>query len=265
MVNSWVKFNFRKSRGYRLDQENTSHPIYAEVPNIEAADSIFDGITYDKGASVIRQLIFLVGHEGFSLGLKRYFTSHYNSNTTIKEFIAALSIEFDKLQLGFTLEQWKEEWICTAGLNEVLSRFSVEEKAKESRLILMQSCSNPKFPTLRHHKFTAAFYKQSGEAHYKDVMLLPQGLMELAYDGREEYKAILLNCKDESFVKVVLDQSSLGFFKQHLELVKDDLERTIAWRALFDMVRDAKISSKEFLEVFLRQIPKEGSEVILSN
>lgn len=54
-------FFARKSWGYHEDQLVTTHPISGEVANTVVAESIFDGITYSKGAATLKQLLLLIG------------------------------------------------------------------------------------------------------------------------------------------------------------------------------------------------------------
>ena len=84
----------------------TTHPIAGEVANTEAAESIFDGITYAKGAATLRQLMALLGEESFSKGLTSYFTEFAWSNTTLNDFVGHLNVEFEKKNLGFNLSEW---------------------------------------------------------------------------------------------------------------------------------------------------------------
>lgn len=136
----WLTFNKRKEWGYSTDQLVTTHPIAGEVPNTEAADSIFDGITYAKGAASLRQLLALVGEEGFSLGLGAYFKEFAFRNATLADFIGHLDAQFTKQNLGFTLRQWQEEWIQHAGLNIVQpTHFDTSDRSNKARLVVHQS------------------------------------------------------------------------------------------------------------------------------
>ncbi len=88
---SWQSFLKRKDWGYLEDQRSTTHPISVEVPNTSMAESIFDGITYSKGASVLKQLYFLIGRERFSDNVANYFKKYMWSNTTLKDFLDEIS------------------------------------------------------------------------------------------------------------------------------------------------------------------------------
>lgn len=98
-----LALNERKDWGYRTDQLVTTHPIAGEVPDTDAADSIFDGITYAKGSATLRQLLCLLGHDSFSKAMKSYFHQYAFKNSTLNDFINVLDVEFAKKNLGFTL------------------------------------------------------------------------------------------------------------------------------------------------------------------
>ena len=66
---SWTGFtNARKNWAYRQDQLPTTHPIAADNYDLQAVEVNFDGITYAKGASVLKQLVAWVGHDRSSRG-----------------------------------------------------------------------------------------------------------------------------------------------------------------------------------------------------
>lgn len=98
-----------KSRGYYEDQMITTHPIRGKVPNTRVADSIFDGITYQKGAATMKQFCYLMGEDNFSRGLSDYFHKYAWSNATIDDFLAHMQVYFKITE--FTLTEWKELWL----------------------------------------------------------------------------------------------------------------------------------------------------------
>ena len=89
--NSWAGFNAeRKNWAYRQDQLSSTHPIAADMVDIETVKANFDGITYAKGASVLHQLVAHVGRENFISGLQVYFAKHAYKNTTLKDLLDEL-------------------------------------------------------------------------------------------------------------------------------------------------------------------------------
>ena len=66
----------------------TTHPIRGPIANTNVADSIFDGITYSKGAATMKQFCYLMGEEHFAKALSSYFQKYEWKNATIDEFLA---------------------------------------------------------------------------------------------------------------------------------------------------------------------------------
>lgn len=246
-----------KNWGYVEDQLKTTHPIAGEVRDTAEAESIFDGITYSKGSSVILQVYYLMGRECFCAALKRYFKKYEWSNTVLEDFIHTLDEEFPKNQ-GFSLSDWYKEWICTAGLNEC-----EVEWVNENQIKVIQSASLKEFPELRRHKMKVALFKKDGTFDSVDVLLRNQKETLVELKGKD-YAAALLNYGDETFIKVCLDKVSLEFFKQNLNLVVESGARILIWKAFYDMVRDAKIASFEFLELTSRFIFAEKEMTVLT-
>jgi aminopeptidase N len=106
---SMASFLARKAWGYHEDQYITTHPIRGEVPNTSVADSIFDGITYAKGAATMKQLLLLMGEENFSAALKEYFHKYAFKNATLTDFMAEMQKHFPFKE--FSLEEWKQYWL----------------------------------------------------------------------------------------------------------------------------------------------------------
>ena len=246
-----------KSWGYREDQNQTTHPIAGDVRDTAEAESIFDGITYSKGSSVILQLYYLMGRPLFCSALKKYFKKYEWSNTVLADFINTLDEEFPK-DAGFSLNDWYKEWICTAGLNECEVQWIAEGKFQ-----IVQSVSLKQHPTLRRHKMKVALFRKDGTFDVIDVLVKNQPETVVEFKGKD-YVAALPNYGDESFIKICLDKQSLEFFKQNLNLVTDSGARILVWRAFYDMVRDAKIASFEFLDLVSKFIFTEKEMTVLS-
>lgn len=156
----WAMANQRKGWGYATDQKITTHPIAGDVANTEAAESIFDGITYAKGAATLRQLLALVGEDLFSNAMGNYFGKFAWNNATLDDFINSIDIEFRKKNFGFSLAEWQTEWITKAGLNEALPVFDPESRSEKSVLTIQQGVALQEHPTLRRHKVHIAFFKK---------------------------------------------------------------------------------------------------------
>jgi len=133
----------RKGWGYRADQMENTHPIYSNVEDVNAAESIFDGITYSKGAAVMRQLYQLIGRDNFKESMKRYFNKHQFSNATLDDLLSVMQQvveENDKAVKGehLDLRKFRKDWIETAGLNTVFCEWDTNKFREEGKLVLHQ-------------------------------------------------------------------------------------------------------------------------------
>jgi len=264
----WLAFFNGKGWGYRADQQRTTHPIAGDVLNTDQAESIFDGITYSKGAASLKQLMCLIGEENFGKAMSSYFKKFEWSNATLNDFIASLQQYYKPTFQGSpeNLIEWKTEWLQTAGLNECLPCFNPSNNSSDAKLIIKQSVALENFPTLRHHKMKIAFFDDNGKVYdTKDVVLKNTPETTITYDGSKQPKAILLNYQDEAFIKIRLDDYSITFFKAKLHLIPDELTRAMIWRSLFDMVRDGKLSSYKFIEIVVGGAPNEPEDSALNN
>lgn len=187
----WVSFLCSKSRGYKEDQLSSTHPIAGEVANTQVANSIFDGITYNKGSSVLKQLMAVIGEDIFSSALENYFRKYAYKNTSLEDLLNEFDIELKKSE-GATIDifQWQDEWLNKAGLNKI--EFSVNEESKKAYL-LQTSCS-PGHPTLRHHFIRVGFFDSDGKLmSNKSLTTSGNHTDELAIDDVAGYAAVLPN------------------------------------------------------------------------
>lgn len=153
---SMSAFLARKAWGYHEDQLITTHPIAGEVANTSIADSIFDGITYSKGAATMKQLLLLMGEENFSKGLTTFFKKYAFKNATLSDFINELQTYYNNPEL--TLQEWKSYWLETASLNILEPRWDPSSTSPESQLEIIQTPFTSEHPTLRPHKIKIAFF-----------------------------------------------------------------------------------------------------------
>src|SRR5206468_10073079 len=120
-VHAWTSFaNIEKSWAYRQDQLPSTHPIAADIVDLQAVEVNFDGITYAKGASVLKQLVAYVGLDHFLEGVRRYFARHAWGNTVLADLLDAL-----EETSGRDLASWSKEWLETAGVNTLRPTYEV--------------------------------------------------------------------------------------------------------------------------------------------
>src|SRR5207244_6691008 len=215
---AWTTFaNSEKTWAYYQDQLPSTHPIGADMPETESIHTNFDGITYAKGASVLRQLVAWVGEEAFLDGIARYFRRHEYGNTDLSDFLTAL-----EETSGRDLHAWSKEWLQTAGVNVLRPRFETEDRDDRdvfSSFAILQEAP-PAHPTLRRHRLAVGLYDAT------DIGLVRRTRVELDAEGdRTEVPEligepvpdlVLVNDDDLTFAKIRLDQRSLATAVQRL-------------------------------------------------
>lgn len=261
---AWTTFaSVEKSWAYRQDQLPTTHPIFAEINDLEDVEVNFDGITYAKGASVLRQLVAWVGPEEFMAGVREYFRKHAWRNTELSDLMA----ELEKAS-GRDLDQWGRLWLETAGVNTLVPELSVGEDGTISSFAILQSATDAQ-PTIRPHRLAVGFYNLNGAGKLERVHR-----EELDVDGaRTEVPTlaalarpdlVLLNDDDLAYAKVRLDPKSLATATAHLKDFSQSLPRTLVWGSAWDAARDGETPARGYVELILANIAEESdSSVIL--
>jgi aminopeptidase N len=261
---AWTTFaSVEKSWAYRQDQLPTTHPIFAEINDLQDVEVNFDGITYAKGASVLRQLVAWVGPEEFMTGVREYFSKHAWQNTELSDLMA----ELEKAS-GRDLDQWGRLWLETAGVNTLTPEISAAEDGTIGSFAIVQSAIESE-PTLRPHRLAVGFYNLNGDGKLERVHR-----EELDVDGeRTEVPAlaglvrpdlILLNDDDLAYAKVRLDPKSLATATAHLKDFSQSLPRTLVWGSAWDAARDGESPARGYVDLILANIAEESdSSVIL--
>jgi aminopeptidase N len=251
----WTIFaNFEKTWALQQDQLPTTHPIVADIPDVLSVHLNFDGITYAKGAAVLKQLVAWVGRDGFLEGMKRYFARHEYSNTELRDFLAAL-----EESSGRDLDAWSKEWLETPGVNTLRPEVVVDGDRVRSMVVRQEaSTSRPEF---RSHRVAIGLYEDDGgrlrrrQRAELDVVGERTEVADLA--GEAVADLVLVNDDDLTFAKVRFDRRSLTAVKERLGDVADPLARAVCWTACWDMTRDAELPAREYLEVVLRHLGGE--------
>jgi aminopeptidase N len=256
---TWLGFLNTKTWGYWQDQLVTTHPIETEVPDVRTAKGNFDGITYAKGASALKQLHFYVGEEGFREGLRAYFQTYAFKNTQRKDFIGAIANAS-----GINLDDWTEKWLKTAGPNRVWFEFSCANgKVKSANIKQAKSVSQ----TLSPHRTRIAFFNEVGNGlkkmsdftvtYSKNVTPLPEAI------GVNCPDFVLPNVGDQDYAQFSLDKKSVLKAKLALTKLEDPLSRLMLWDILNQMVKDGELSPKDYHQIALEGFKEEGNDLLL--
>jgi len=262
---AWSEFNSaRKNWAYRQDQLVSTHPIIADMVDMEAVNANFDGITYAKGASVLHQLVAHVGRPQFIAALQKYFAKHAWGNTTLEDLLVEL-----EASSGRKLESWVNTWLQTAGVNTLRPALEIEGDVYKSITITQEA---PLVPAdskeLRPHRLAVGLYDIKGDSLQlrKSVELDVAGAATVVADlaGEKVADLLLINDRDLSYAKLRFDDRSIATLKTHLGKFDDALARALCWASIWDMHRDAEISSADFLEIALNGLAGETDDAIVN-
>lgn len=263
-TSSWTTFNtLEKNWAYRQDQLPSTHPIVAEINDLEDVEVNFDGITYAKGASVLRQLVAFVGQEEFMAGVREYFKKHAWSNTELPDLLTEL-----EAASGRDLSDWGASWLETAGVNTLKAEIASDETGIITGFTINQSAIE-EFPTLRKHRLAVGFYSLDEQnklvrVHREELDVEGASTDVPVLIGMQRPDLVLLNDDDLTYTKIRLDEQSLATATEHLKDFVESLPRTLVWSAAWDAVRDAESPASDYVQLLLNNIGHEvDSSVIM--
>jgi len=259
---AWVRFAWDlKAPAANQDQLPTTHPISADIVDTESVRLHFDGITYAKGASVLRQLVACVGPDAFRTGLQGYFPEHEWANAELGDFLAALT-ETSGRDLG----AWSKEWLETTGINTLTADFELDETGVYRSFHVVQEAVAG-HPTLRTHRLALGLYSLSDGAVVRDLQVeadVSGPRTEVAkLAGRPQPDLLLINDGDLTYAKVRLDERSLETVQAHLSTIADPLARNLCWATTWDMVRDAELPTRRFVDLVVTHVADEEDDTVL--
>ncbi|WP_309113824.1 aminopeptidase N [Saccharothrix sp.] len=249
---AWTTFaKIEKSWAYRQDQLPSTHPVASDIPDLQAVEVNFDGITYAKGASVLKQLVAYVGLENFLAGLRVYFAKHAWSNATLADLLSAL-----EEASGRDLSWWSAQWLETTGLNLLRPKFTVDASGKFTEFAVLQGGARPGAGELRTHRLAIGIYDSDASGK-----LVRTHRVELDVDGeRTEVpelvgvprgKLVLVNDDDLTYCTMRLDSDSLASLIDHISDIAEPLPRTLCWSAAWEMTREAELKARDFVNLVL--------------
>ncbi|UFS60884.1 aminopeptidase N [Subtercola endophyticus] len=259
---AWATFaSTEKSWAYRQDQLPSTHPIFATINDLDDVQVNFDGITYAKGASVLKQLVAWVGQDEFLAGVGQYFKKHAYSNTELKDLLAELEDTS-----GRDLTEWSKLWLETAGVNTLRPEIETDSDGVITSFAITQTAP-AEWPTIRPHRLAIGFYNMHEGALIRnhrvelDVAGELTEVPELA--GLTRPDLVLLNDDDLAYTKIRLDGQSLSTAISHLGAIEDGLARSIVWGSAWDATRDAESRPRDFIRLVLGNIASEDESTTL--
>jgi aminopeptidase N len=247
---AWTTFaNAEKSWAYRQDQLPSTHPVAADIPDLAAVEVNFDGITYAKGASVLKQLVAYVGLEHFLAGLRDYFRAHAFNNATFDDLLSAL-----ETASGRDLSDWGRQWLKTTGLNTLRADFDVDADGRFTRFAVAQSGAAPGAGETRVHRLAVGIYDDDGSGklvriHREELDVHGESTEVPVLIGVSRGRLVLVNDDDLTYCSLRLDPDSLQTALERIADIAEPLPRTLVWSAAWEMTRDAELRARDFVSL----------------
>ena len=262
-TSSWTTFNIlEKTWAYRQDQLPSTHPIVAQINDLEDVQVNFDGITYAKGASVLRQLVAWVGQKEFMAGVRSYFEKHAWGNTELPDLMREL-----EAASGRDLSEWTKLWLETAGVNTLRAQIGTDDNGVITDFAILQSAVEA-YPTIRPHRLAVGFYDLDANGalvrvHREELDIAGPSTSVPALVGLKRPALVLVNDDDLAYAKIRLDEQSLATATEHLKDFTDSLPRTLVWGAAWDAVRDAETPARAYVNLVLNNIGHEKDSSVI--
>jgi aminopeptidase N len=269
-TDAWTTFSIgRKAWGYAADQRPSTHPVAPErVDDTVEALFNFDGISYAKGASVLRQLVAWLGDDAFLAGMRSHFAAHAFGNATLADLLAALGDAS-----GRDLSEWARVWLRTAQVSTLRPDVTLDADGRYASVDIVQSAPPvppAAQPVLRPHRINVATGVLAD-----DGRLRPRDVVEVAVDGvrtrvvglagKPAGDLLLVNDGDLTYAKIRLDDASMAGLVTTLPATGDSLTRALLWGAVWDATRDAEIAATTFLDVCAAALPVESNVAIFAD
>ena len=252
-TDAWQSFNSRmKAWAYRQDQLITTHPVAGEVIDTDQTFLNFDGITYGKGAAVIKQLVKTIGMPAFKSGMQRYMAEHAFSNTTLDDWLESLGEGVDQ-----DLRGWADSWLETAQHNSI--QIHRTGSTNDQNMMLVSQSAPDEFPTIRSHTLellAGDLVDSVFTSTTHEIVVADQSNQINISNNTADF--LFPNFGDHGYVQVILDPESLEFVKQHLEKIADPLLRMQIWQSLWEMVRNQELSSLDYIRIATEKVKIEN-------
>jgi aminopeptidase N len=259
---AWTTFaNTEKAWAYAQDQLPSTHPIAADMVDVAAVEVNFDGITYAKGASVLKQLVAYVGREEFLAGIRRYFRKHEFGNTTLADLLTPLSEA-----TGRNLDEWADQWLRTSQVNTLRPVYELTDDGRYASFAIEQTAV-AEHPVLRNHRLAVGLYDSGPEgltrSHRVELDVTGARTEVPQLVGHPAAELVLVNDDDLTYAKLRLDPRSLETLHAKLATMPDSLARALCWSAAWDMTRDAELPARAWVRLVLAGVGAETESSVV--
>ncbi|MDQ2781918.1 MAG: aminopeptidase N, partial [Actinomycetota bacterium] len=259
---AWTTFqSHEKTWAYQQDQLPSTHPVYADINDLEDVLVNFDGITYAKGGSILKQLVAYVGREPFTEGLRSYFRTYAWGNTRFADLLA----ELEKAS-GRDLGPWSAAWLKTAGVNTLSVDVETDSDGLITSASVLQTATD-QYPTLRPHRIAVGRYDLVDGAlvrvgrHELDVHGARTEVPELV--GLPQPDLLMPNDDDLSYAKLRFDERSHATALAHAADFAESLPRSLVIGAFWEMVREGEVAARDYIDLLLACVAVETHPTVL--
>ena len=264
---AWLHMSGYKRWGLAEDLMPSNHKIQADCPSTDTAESLIDGITYGKGSSMIKQLIFLMGWEVFCKGLKLYFKRHAWGNTTLPDFIGCMQTGFNEGRPDEVLDlnNWSQNWLQTKGVNKHSAEIEQAEGNYTKFVIRQEHCKNAE-AIFREQRINIGFYDDEGALIEKveNVKIEAQELTVVeACNGKKVPAAVLLNCDDWGFGHFTMDDNAMKVFEEKLGNMQSKIDRAVVIGQLIAMMRQIQYPATR-MPLIMNQLINETNQNLIN-
>lgn len=245
-----------KNWAYWEDSLVTTHPIEAPVNSVKDAFANFDGITYGKGAAVLKQLRAYITPESFQKGIQHYIKTYAYKNAELKEFIGALQTQTKR-----DLNLWSARWLRQSGTDKIAVKWNCDgDKLNQLEVVVTPSAGAEFRPqTVK----IGLFKDKAGELTKPEVIRADLTTTTETLKGPWACPSfVYANYEDEGYIAVSLDPKSLDFAKRNLSRISDDLLRSMVWDDLWEMVRNTEMPLKDYIQIVNLHFPKEKDPML---
>ncbi|HKG50329.1 MAG TPA: aminopeptidase N [Actinomycetales bacterium] len=260
-TDEWLTFLMRrKAWGYRADQLSTTHPVAGEVDDTAQALLNFDGISYAKGASALRQLVEWVGDDAFIAGLREHFAAHAYGNATLSDLVGALS-----RSSGRDVAAWAERWLRTTGVSTLAVRAGSGSDRYENSTVVQSDGG-----TLRPHRIRIGLYDldETGTLNRRRLVATDVAAANRtpvpALDGERPADLVLPNDGDLTFALLDLDERSAATVRSHLGGLRDPMARALLWTSLWEDVGHGRLAPSEFVRLVVTVLGPLDPDLVLT-
>src|SRR3954464_8139089 len=259
LPNPWMSFYLRnKPAAYDVDLTAGTTPIWQELANLDQAKSNYGAIVYNKAPGVLKQLDYLVGDSAFRAGVHAFLIAHRYGNATWGDLLASIG-----RAAGQSLDEWGKQYILRPGMPVVEQHVEVRGGTIR-RLLLVQRPAQPRLSGSAPWpiRTQVAVVRHGAPAMLLPVVLRGETTEVRAAAGTPAPDFVFANANDYAYALVLPDSASTRWLEQHIGTVDDGFLRAMLWGALWDLVRETRLSPTRFLAAAMRELPNERDEQI---